>query len=494
MSSRRGDATTTQKKYPRSNSPRSVERRRIAQRNHRQRLKGTIHVATDDSSETQKGNGDAYEPEQASVDLNQALYQPPEDDTALDFTFVDPQLRPTSSPEPSSGNTMMEGYFMAGTLPPKQQHIPSWMGVDHMMMSMPAGTDALMSHQGATSYSIQASCTCNNVTGPCPGHLDKMRSELLAASASSSPMQQHMQQPQSHQPQSHQRHPSIVNVGMPYPQPVPQQYSTIRNNTHTSSLRRSAPSSTSSISLSSGSRSPSAARHSSLTEESMPSSMSSSMTPQSSSAPSLVGSTKESTPPKTAEGITARFKTILEATKAAGFPDFDRMVIAYYTAQFERSSMAGMAQRASRGRRLRSVVQELRHHSDSWSRWDSRELQESFLEAAKSQYIAEIEHLEKGQALDPIQIEAGDISTAFNWLFHSGYDEMEVEGSSETTSKLRQYLSLLSERGEVAQDSVPHLWSLLTELAGPHGLYCDRIAQVILAILLGEYAQVCFRF
>lgn len=30
----------------------------------------------------------------------------------------------------------------------------------------------------------------------------------------------------------------------------------------------------------------------------------------------------------------------------------------------------------------------------------------------------------------------------------------------------------------------PYLWSLLTELAGPQGLYCDRVAQSALALLL----------
>jgi hypothetical protein len=29
-----------------------------------------------------------------------------------------------------------------------------------------------------------------------------------------------------------------------------------------------------------------------------------------------------------------------------------------------------------------------------------------------------------------------------------------------------------------------HLWLFLTELAGPQGLYCDKIAQVALAVLL----------
>ncbi len=78
--------------------------------------------------------------------------------------------------------------------------------------------------------------------------------------------------------------------------------------------------------------------------------------------------------------MTARFKPILEAVQAAGFPDFDRMVVAYYTAEFEKGSVPALLQRASRGRRLKTVMQDLRKSSDKWPLWESRGLYESAVE------------------------------------------------------------------------------------------------------------------
>ncbi|KAK6850501.1 hypothetical protein PG987_000135 [Apiospora arundinis] len=495
MSLHRAEATTTQKKYPRSTSPREHHlpsgtlcrlQNRIAQRNHRQRLKEIIQVATsDDGTGSQKEDDLAIETEQAPSERDQAPYpQPPDDDTGLDFAFIDPQLRSTSREGSSFSSTVTGGNFMGSTLPQKQ-HSPSWLGVDQMMMmNMPPVPDAIMSHQGAASYS---SCDCNSVTGPCPGHLDKIRADIISSAASSSPLQ-HMQQMQ----QNHRRHPSMLGLEVAFPQAQPQRYPMSVHNSHISSPMRSAPSTTSSTSLLPGSRSPSVSGHWSLHEEVTSSTAPSSIAPQSASTSSSTGAARESSPANlgskgTSGGATSRFKTILEASKAAGFSDFDKMVIAYYTSQFERSSIAAMAQKASRGRRLRSVVQELQAHSNKWSRWESRELQESFLEATKSLCIEEIEHLETELVLNPAQMEADEINTVFSCLFNHGDDgdEMQVDRPSETIGGLpRRYVSSLSERGEVAQDSVPHLWSLLTELAGPHSIYCDRIAQMILAILL----------
>ena len=306
-----------------------------------QRLKETIQVATsDDGNESQKEDDLALEPEQAPSEQDQAPYhQPPDNHTRLDFAFIDPQLR-SSREGSSSSSTVMDGNFLGNTMPQKQ-HSPSWMGVDQMMMmNMPPVSDALMSHhQPPASYS---SCTCNSVTGPCPGHLDKIRSDMMSSTASSSPMQ-HMQQLQ----QSHHHHASITNLGMAFPQTQSQQYPIPSPNSHVSSPRRSAPSTTSSSSLLPGSRSPSVSGHRSLHEESTSSSsVPSSTAGQFTTTSSSTGTAREPSPAVTGNqgatggGVTSRFKTILEATKAAGFADFDKMVVAYYTTQFERSSIA----------------------------------------------------------------------------------------------------------------------------------------------------------
>ena len=80
--------------------------------------------------------------------------------------------------------------------------------------------------------------------------------------------------------------------------------------------------------------------------------------------------------------ITRRFGNMLEAMRMAGFHDFDGMAAAYYTAQFEKGSIPAMVQRASRSRRLKSMLQELQESSDQWPRWESRGFHECVSEAA----------------------------------------------------------------------------------------------------------------
>lgn len=79
---------------------------------------------------------------------------------------------------------------------------------------------------------------------------------------------------------------------------------------------------------------------------------------------------------------TTRFKSILEAVNASGFPDFDCMVTAYYTASFEKSSLPAMSQRASRSRRLAKMLREMHESSERWPSWEARGLRESVLESA----------------------------------------------------------------------------------------------------------------
>lgn len=68
------------------------------------------------------------------------------------------------------------------------------------------------------------------------------------------------------------------------------------------------------------------------------------------------------------------------ATRKAGFQDFDQAVVSYYTAQFKNNSLAAISQRASRSRRLRTVLQELQECSSQWPRRESRGLYEGLVE------------------------------------------------------------------------------------------------------------------
>jgi hypothetical protein len=98
------------------------------------------------------------------------------------------------------------------------------------------------------------------------------------------------------------------------------------------------------------------------------------------SPPTLLHGTNESKSAPAAD-ITRRFELVLEATRAAGFHDFDEMAVAYYTATFKRGSLPFMAQCASRSRRLRSLLQNIHENSNQWPRQESRGLHESISEA-----------------------------------------------------------------------------------------------------------------
>lgn len=88
---------------------------------------------------------------------------------------------------------------------------------------------------------------------------------------------------------------------------------------------------------------------------------------------------------------TSRFKSILTFVRAAGFPDFDSMVASYYTSNFQRNSVADLAQRSSRGRRLGGVLNSLRESAAGWTVWESRQYRESIVEAAQGMYAKELE-------------------------------------------------------------------------------------------------------
>jgi hypothetical protein len=68
--------------------------------------------------------------------------------------------------------------------------------------------------------------------------------------------------------------------------------------------------------------------------------------------------------------------------RTAGFQDFDQMAVPYYTAQFNKNSLTAIAQRASRSRRLKSVLQDLQECSAQWPRRESRGLYEGLVETA----------------------------------------------------------------------------------------------------------------
>ncbi|RYP15709.1 hypothetical protein DL765_005549 [Monosporascus sp. GIB2] len=489
------------RKYARSISPRAVERRRlqnrIAQRNHRQRIRESIQVASsDEGDEAQQDEEPALEqqgdvgteligdppPEQqedraaeqkrdlvsaqqgATTLSNPPHYQTHEDTNLDDLTHIDPQLRPPIHPNPTSSGFMDENST-ADSLSNKQQAL-HWLGTEQMIaMNMsPANVESLTSYPNGSSFFPHPSCTCNGITGPCANHLERMRLELMTAEAPWHLVQQqkHHHVPSSDSSSYRMSPPTQLNQFAPFKPSDPrqqQQHLITGQNGPGSISRRSRPSSSS---LPSKSGSPVSADCRSLLEDDVRSASvphaAPPPPPPSSTAPQPVSAQAENTATET-----ARFGNLLEMMRAAGFADFDKMAVAYYTTQFDKGSVPDLAQRASRGRRLKAVLQALQDSSSQWSRWESRGLQESAVESTKALCVSEMERVEADQTLEPVQIEAVELISAFESMLNSNEDAMVIsrrneEGGVDDDRQSRRAPrhsdSILSERIEAVQDSV----------------------------------------
>ncbi|KAL8764129.1 MAG: hypothetical protein Q9184_000271 [Pyrenodesmia sp. 2 TL-2023] len=154
---------------------------------------------------------------------------------------------------------------------------------------------------------------------------------------------------------------------------------------------------------------------------------------------------------------TARFNTILEAVRAAGFPDFDHMVTAYYTTSFEKSSIPDMAQRASRGRRLAKVVKDVHESSKRWPRWEARGFRESTMENAKAICVNEIEkvaqHLDSAHgdySLDEAEQPLSALNPSIPSEAHPAATRTNSSGRSGEESRLLAQLRTLPEDVDAA--------------------------------------------
>ena len=82
------------------------------------------------------------------------------------------------------------------------------------------------------------------------------------------------------------------------------------------------------------------------------------------------------------------------------------------------------------------------------------------------------------------QAESNDVLNGLR-ILSSNADPASIDGDDGENSKILAQLTTMPENVEAAvQDEAPNLWSLFTELAGPQGLYCDRVSQGVLALLI----------
>ncbi|KAJ5752422.1 hypothetical protein N7520_009339 [Penicillium odoratum] len=158
---------------------------------------------------------------------------------------------------------------------------------------------------------------------------------------------------------------------------------------------------------------------------------------------------------------TRRFSAVLEAVSSVGFHNLDEMVLEYYSARFEAGSLPAMAQCASRSRRIKTMVESLQEDSRQWPRWESRGFYESMSQATISLCLGEMERQGKAHGRHQLpQSDPGSLILALERLLQSS-----VQSSPTIVEELK-----LSETADAAVDEMPHLWSLLTELAGSRDL------------------------
>lgn len=257
-------------------------------------------------------------------------------------------------------------------------------------------------------------CACNSLTGPCVQHCHEVRGQFLGFLSSavshqngmggggdgvksifSDGLQQqhhhHHHQADSlysdmHQQPQHYQHTPTTPFGQQRPPPPPSTTATTISTSTTSS-------STGSVSPCLGpeprpsSPHPNSARNNNIDNNNNNNSNNSSNDDSNTNN----HNTPTPTPTRSPATNTSRFKTILTFVRAAGFPDFDAMVASYYTADFTRNSVADLAQRSSRGRRLGGVLAALRASAERWTVWESRQYREGVAQAAQGLYARELE-------------------------------------------------------------------------------------------------------
>ncbi|KIX08680.1 uncharacterized protein Z518_03337 [Rhinocladiella mackenziei CBS 650.93] len=432
------------------------------------RMQGERHVDDPNPQEGLAPSQHLHWPTDAGVD----------DLSYMDFHNLASSV-PNSPPSLAMMNNIMS-YDASG-----QPSSSAWPHADPVMaMTLTTTTENPMPPHSYPSLPVSR-CNCNSTTGPCAGHLEQIRSHILGGAASPP----HIQQQQRGDCQVGSDVDPRAESG---PLPTPGGRYNAAN--HGESKQRpqllahheatSSSSSSKTRTRPSGDSSPRAGGTSSATE---PATSSSSSAASSSGDVSAVSKRSTDT-----QDVTERFETLLDAMRAAGFQDFDQMAVAYYTGQFTTNSLPAISQCASRSRRLKTVLQALQECSGQWPRRESRGLYEGLLDTATSLCVQEIDRVNKSMSPDLLPVEPGNFLSTLGWLLFNNHDENEMDSDREVfkgrNGHRLEEIRKLAEQMETYQDSMLHLWPLLTELAGPQGLYCDKMAQVVLVVLL--YARV----
>ncbi|KAI0484817.1 hypothetical protein GGR56DRAFT_680575 [Xylariaceae sp. FL0804] len=480
--SQRPSTTSPPKKSTRSQSPRAKERRRlqnrIAQRNHRRKLRE--QAACSEGSLTTEEQGDDFFAHSRASSPGSLSHHP------------SPLLSGLSGPMDDS--FLHDGLAADGTT--------AWPPLDpSMVLPLTNGIDPSMPHFSGFMPMAQE-CTCNGVTGPCNIHMDEFR-DRLAGLMTAPPSLESSPQPPGAAFMPHCAEDGMLMPPLPFetasasPElcdiqefrtharshtaPYPRSYSSggggggVRSRSH--SLQRA--------SLPPRKRSAPVGMSSTTSPYLSPASMAAAAAATTTSHPTIEGGAGDGETPAETAANTARFNAVLDYARSAGFADFDSMVGAYYTSRFQRNSLAEMSQRASRGRRLPKLLQELSEGSAQWSKWDSRSFREGVMESARSICGTEMERLSRDRNWSHERYEM----PIFDGMTPDDDSVMSNDGGSpallpSSGSSTLTHMTVPDDMGTVLQDEAPSLWSLLTELAGTEGLHCDRVSQSVLEILI----------
>ncbi|KAI0596213.1 hypothetical protein F4775DRAFT_318524 [Biscogniauxia sp. FL1348] len=485
-------STTPPKKFTRSQSPRAKERRRlqnrIAQRNHRRKLKERAACA-DGNLSPERQSSCASESSSRSGSIDQSSSS--SFSGIMDTTFMADGLPNGASPiwpalDPTMGMQVLgtPGSTVSGT--PVFRGTLTTDGWSHAALPAPAVVDASSSDFNPSCFMpLSHDCTCNGMTGPCVHHIDEFRDRLMGMMTGSpcidssprvptipAPVEDAMMM----QPMAFEANSSIYDMMQHEPRQLASGTPPRKHSRSISSPFCDTPPHGHDIQTMRGRR------------RTVP-------VPMSPSNGTIA------TPPYTPEDVdcspdpammdpeianstatnTVRFKALLDIVRNFGFQDFDSMVSAYYTAQFQRNSVPDMSQRASRSRRLHRLLQDLHESSKRWTKWESRGLREGVMESARDICVNEIERVAQGrrwaeERYDPTMLDGLGISHGSNMATDSGCDPHLAGIASSSYPPISDETAF--------QDNAPSLWSLLTELAGTDGLQCDRVSQEVLTSLL----------
>ncbi|KAF4450074.1 Basic-leucine zipper (bZIP) transcription factor [Fusarium austroafricanum] len=267
-------------------------------------------------------------------------------------------------------------------------------------------------------------CTCSDEKGPCPGHVELICTQLLAKTAPEPFSAQQQSSGSQSLPTPVSRHDqSYLNESLP--QPLFFQGEVTR---------------------------PSLTRAETSENRSVP--VAGAFTPPSGAETMVSESNVKS------RGITEHFESLLQTMRTAGFQDFDQMILAYYTAQFEENSLPAISQRASRSRRLKLTLRALHERSKTWPKRESQGLYEGLVEmtgqicpfSTASLSVQELDRVE-AQSTEPFDIEPESLLTTLGWLLFSREHNAGGDGHDSKENVPRD-VKRLTEQMEASQDSV----------------------------------------